>query len=546
MGDVEVGATRHVDTTRRHDTSTRHVDTTRRHDTSTRHVDTTRRGDTPRLACREHVDRSRRVAVHIMTLMSWASLDFHQRNLLVGVALLFTGCAAMPPEKSLPLLEVERFSESGVLAVEQRWWESFDEPALNLQVERALGENFNLMAAWQQLQAARALVEATRADRFVQLDAFGEAEVENEAGGDSDRSEDLYALGLQASYEVDLWGRIDALVDADRLRAEAVYFDYQAAALSLGAEVTRVWLNLSEARLQLRLLERQIQTNRDILELLEARLRAAQISSADVLRQRRLVEATREQFLIASSRAEVLEHLLAVLTGQPAQEAATEAVVVQLPAVPSLPDTGLPADLLLRRPDVRSALADLQSANAELAAAVRDQYPRVDLAASLRTAAENPSELFEQWITSLAGQVVAPILDGGRRRAVVRRNEAISQQRLALYGQRVVEAFAEVEDALTISQYQARRIESIETQLELTEQTLERLRLQYLNGVVDYISVLTALTEQQRLERALLTSQVEMLNSRVDLYRALAGPFETPAESMQAAATRPQADITDE
>ncbi|MFW5682744.1 MAG: TolC family protein, partial [Phycisphaeraceae bacterium] len=122
------------------------------------------------------------------------------------------------------------------------------------------------------------------------------------------------------------------------------------------------------------------------------------------------------------------------------------------------------------------------------------------------------------------------LFDAGQRRAEVNRAEAVTRQRVAEYGQSVLTAFREVEDALAAEQFDAQRIDRLEEQLRLSRQTLEQLRTQYLNGVTDYIAVLTALTQQQRLQRDLVASRLARLDSRIELYRALAGPFDTPRE----------------
>ncbi|MFW6336106.1 MAG: TolC family protein, partial [Phycisphaeraceae bacterium] len=314
-----------------------------------------------------------------------------------------------------------------------------------------------------------------------------------------------------------------------RLRARATAAEYRTAALTLAAEVARTWYRLAEAQRQLDILQQQIDTNESVVELLEDRFAAGQIRSADVLRQRQLVEATREQAVLARSRQARLQHQLAVLMGRPPQ-AEPPNPRGELPEIPPPPAVGLPAELVERRPDVRQARLRLEAADRDLASAIADRYPRINLTASLSSTAEDPGGLFENWLASLTGQLVAPLFDAGQRRAEVNRAEAVTRQRVAEYGQSVLTAFREVEDALAAEQFDAQRIDRLEEQLRLSRQTLEQLRTQYLNGVTDYIAVLTALTQQQRLQRDLVASRLARLDSRIELYRALAGPFDTPRE----------------
>jgi len=225
----------------------------------------------------------------------------------------------------------------------------------------------------------------------------------------------------------------------------------------------------------------------------------------------------------------VLQHQLAVLQGLAPQRGASYRGD-RLPDLPPPPKAGLPAELVQRRPDVRQAYFLMKAANRELAAAISNQFPRITLTASLLTAASNPSDLFGEWIRSMTGSIVAPLIDGGARRAEVRRTEAVEAERFALYGDTILLAFQEVEDAWLLEQKERERIANLERQVALAQRTYQRLQLEYFNGVSEYLDVLTALIEAQGLQRALLEARGNLLEFRVALYRALAGGFETRRE----------------
>jgi NodT family efflux transporter outer membrane factor (OMF) lipoprotein len=442
-------------------------------------------------------------------------------SLCVGLAFA-AACAPRTGEVSLPLAPPRSFSESGEEPLPERWWTSFDDPALNQLVEQALRSNFDLASAWQRLRQARAIVERERSSLYPDVDVELEASAREPDfdGGDGLR------LGLVSEYEVDLWGRIRSRIDAERYRARATLADYQTAALSLSAEVVRTWFQLIEARSQLSLLDEQVDTNAKVLELLETRFGFGQIRAVDILRQRQLLEATREQRIAAQSRARVLEHLLAVLLGRTPQTGVALAAPRELPEPPARPSAGLPAELIRRRPDILRAYNLLRAANRELAAAISNQYPRLTLSASLSTEENDATDLFDQWVRSFTAGLVGPLIDGDERDAEVDRVEALERQRLYEYGQVTLVAFREVENALIQEKKQAERIESLERQVTLAARAYERLRTEYLNGVTDYIDVLTALTDEQRLRRDLVSARLALLEFRVALYRALAGGFE--------------------
>jgi NodT family efflux transporter outer membrane factor (OMF) lipoprotein len=449
------------------------------------------------------------------------------------------GCTTAEDRPPLPLTDAPPLSSAGVAPPPDRWWTSLADAELDRRVDRALDGNFTLAAAWERLQEAEAVVRRARADRAVTVDGTASATVRD--GSDVARRTEL-GLGLEASYEVDAWGRIAAAIDAERRRAAATAADYRAAAITLSSEVALAWYGLVEARRQSDLVRVQLDTNQKVLLVLEERFETGQSGvAADVLRQRQLVEATREQLLVLEAEAAVLEHRLAVLEGRPPQGAAGDPAEGELPRVADLPATGLPADLLDRRPDIIAALRRLEAADADVAAAVRDQYPRIDLAAAIGTSGENPAGLFDDWLASLAAQLVAPLLDGDRRRSEIERTEAVRRRLLAEYGDAALVAFGEVEDALAREAAQVRRIDSLDRQLDLARRTYDQLRGQYLNGAADFIDLLTTLREQQQLERDRLTASVDRIRFRIALHRALAGGFETPRES----AARAEAESAD-
>ena len=401
------------------------------------------------------------------------------------------------------------------------WWTSFGDAGLNSHVSEAFASNYNLEVALQRVCAARAVAKREASDLFVDLN--GRAGLGSTFGPGPDPSS--YSLGFDVAYQVDLWGEIGSRVEAQNLRADSTCQDYRVVALTLSGDITSTWFSLIEARAQIELLEEQIETNRKGLEIQESRFKLGLIRIADVLRQQQLLESTFEQQAIAESRLSLLEHQLAVLLGQFPQSATYEAGSV-LPDLPELPSTGLPSDLILRRPDIRRDYLALCAADRDLASAVSAQYPRLNLSASLTNIADDPADLLRDWFTSIASQLIAPILDGGQRRAEVERASAFKLQLFNNYSQTVLTAFREVEDSLAQEKYQRERIEHLEEQVRLAGQASSQLREQYLIGDAEYLDVLSAITGQQSLQRQLLSAQLELRLIRVSLYLALAGGFD--------------------
>lgn len=453
----------------------------------------------------------------------------HEINFLIGrwfvVALLLSAgmaCAPAVPERSSLVTLPSQFSASGEEQLPDHWWQSFDDEILNVLMTRALAENLNLKIAWERLSQAQAVARKVGADSFPTLNGEGRAARnwfrENNQSGDSNS----YSFGLVAGYEVDLWGRIRSQRDAAALDATAGQEDLKAAMVTLSAQVATTWYQLVEQYGQSRILNQQIVTNSMALELISLQFRTGKVGIADVLQQRQLIEANRGELARIGSRTQVLEHQLAVLVGlTPDRSVASR--VESFSDLPPLPKVGIPADLLQRRPDIRAAWVRLEAADQRFAAAVADRFPRLSLSGRLETSGAEVGDLFDNWLASLAGNLVGPIVDGGLRRMEVERNRAIVAEQFHSYGQAVLDALTEVEDALVRERQQRKYITNLEQQQQLAEQATERIRDRYIKGGEDYQRVLNALLSLQGLQRTRLTAQRELYEFRIQLCRALAG-----------------------
>ena len=445
------------------------------------------------------------------------------------LTLLF-GCSPKSSISPLPVETPASFTWQGEAPAPDHWWTAFGNDQLNNMIDSALTNNFNLQVAWYRLQEAEAIVDRESASFFPFLEGNAQAEANRPAY--QFQNAERYSLGLAASYEIDLWGRIGAQVKASRFRAEAGLEDYRAASISLAAEIAATWFQLIEAKNQVALATQQVETNEQTLRLIKNRLGTGQVRGVDMLRQQQLLEATRVQKIYAETRMETLEHRLLVLLGKPATDT-LDINIDSLPPLPTLPETGIPSEWINRRPDVVSAYKYLEAADRDMAAAISNQYPRINLTASVSTIAEQPSNIFNDWFFSIAGDLLAPLFYGGQLRAEVDRTEAVKQQFFYEYGQTLLVAVQEVEDALIREMKLKEGIRNLENQLELAVKTNEQLRIEYFNGLSNYLDVLTALDREQQLRRDLLSARLTLLEYRISLYRVLAGGFETQREQTE-------------
>lgn len=443
---------------------------------------------------------------------------------LLFLVVLALSCApatrTVPQPPPLPA----HFSGTGEEVAAGQWWTSFSDPVLDDLVTRAFSGNPGLQASWARLVQAEAVARRAGAALGPALDASaGAAHLRND-DGDTTRNTDTVSLGLAASYEVDLWGRIRSAREAAILDAAASREDIQAAAQTLAARVASTWFQLVEQHGHLDLLDRQLLTNQQILELVTMRFRRGQVGAADVLQQRQLIEANRGQKAQVEAQAGVLAHALAILLGHPPgrELPARTAVLAELPP---LPQTGVPVELIRRRPDLISASYRVMAADQRTASALAERFPRLSLSARLDSEGGQGADLFANWLTTLAANLAGPLMDSGRRQAEADRAAAAAVEALHLYGQTVLAALAEVEDALVREERQRQFLARLDRQLEMAALVTGRVRDRYTSGTEEYLRVLNALLTQQGLERTRLAAHRQLLQERIDLYRALAGGF---------------------
>ena len=444
---------------------------------------------------------------------------------LAGISILFIyACSTDMGKVDLQHEARESFSFSGSDTMSATWWYSFNDASLNALVDSAIRRNYDLKIAWQRMKSAAAVLQREKAPLFPFLDAYASGNINSSKNEFRDGRS--FEAGLSAEYEIDLWGRIRAQVEAEEFRLEASKQNYKAAAISISSSVALSWFQLTEAKQELDLIEKQIATSEKMLELIKARFGSGQIRSVDILRQKQQIESTKEQRILVKNRIERLQNFLSTLIGIPAvNDFAFE--TDSLPELPGLPTTGVPLESVQRRPDVQIAYNLLKAADKDLAAAISKRYPRLSLNASVSSLSDASSELFKDWAYSVGGNLLAPIFYGRQLQAAADRAKAIKNERLYEYVQTVLNAFREVEDALANEINQKDLISSIEKQLDLAQKSYKQLQIEYLNGMSDYLDVLIALNEEQQLRRDLLSARLSLLEYRIFLYRSLAGGFDT-------------------
>ncbi|BDS06532.1 transporter [Oceaniferula spumae] len=445
-----------------------------------------------------------------------------RRQALILIILPLTGCT--PPsalDADGPLVSGGiRYQETSGRTVggSSLWWRSFSDSGLNRDMQTALQGNLAQQQLGARIKQASASLRAERAALFPQVDLSTSASYDTERPGST---ENAASFGGLFSWEIDVFGRIRSGVTASQREYNATIQDWLGGRLMLSAAVAETRFLVLEQRATLKVLRKQIETNKTLLELVQLRVGQGLASRVDLLQQERQLDATKTLVPPAEAELAAAEYALDVLTGR-APGGRTRDTRSTLPALPSTPGTGVPSDLLKNRPDLLAQWNRILALDAKTGQALADRLPRFIIGAS-RSASSIDS--VRSIISSIIAEATVPITDGGARRAEVARSKAELRAALLEYSNSYLEAIRDVETALVRERKQSERLRLTNRQLDTARKALEETRIRYSQGLSDYLPVIDALTSVQTLELSVLTLQRQSLTLRVALHRALGGPM---------------------
>lgn len=458
------------------------------------------------------------------------------RAVLGSLALALCACHAgpryEPPRDELPA------DWSAAAAVDdappEQWWRTFQDPALDSLIERAVRSNVELDVAAARVDEARALADVARGGARPRVDAAASYARERASGNTPQGSfvsgeHDVFRVGLDAAWEIDFFGRnaraveaADASLDAERERAHAVL-------VRLLGEVARVYVELRGAQHDIQLVNDSLVLSRDTLQLNRARFEAGLASELDVARAESFVATTEAQLPALDARVRQSIHALGVLIGSEPSALVDElSRPAEIPTPAARIAAGVPSELARRRPDIGAAERELASATALEGAAVADLFPRIVLTGSLGRESEDLGDLFDasSRVWSVGPSIVAPIFRGGELRANVRVQEARVEQARGRYRQAVLVALREVEDALAAWTHELGRLRALELAERADARAVELASALYERGLVDYFDVLDAQRTQLTTRSDVARARVTLASAAIALYKALGGGFE--------------------
>jgi len=405
------------------------------------------------------------------------------------------------------------------------WVGSFSDQTLSQLVGEALDANTNIRSAAARVDAAMQRAKISRADKLPSVNASGTySRTQTNLPFQVPTNIDI---GVSATWEADLWGRIRDGINASNFELGATQADYAGARLSIAGQVSQAWFDLIEARLLTELSERDVDTQERALRLTQRRFEGGVTGSSDVRLARSSVanaqalQASREQRLSAITR-----QLEVLLRRYPAEEIQAAA---DLPVLPPLSGAGTPGYVLRKRPDILALEQRLKSQGLQIDIARKNLLPTLSLRGTTSLGATSFEDIFDidALVLRLVANAAMPIFQGGRLKANVKQQEALLRQQLESYAGAALTAYLEVENALDGEQRLLERETALRTSLEEARQAENRLELRYTEGLATILQLLDAQSRRLSAEGQLIGARKERLANRVRMHIALGGGLET-------------------
>ena len=414
------------------------------------------------------------------------------------------------------------------IASRGEWWTLFADPALNSLEARALAANQDLRASAARVEQARAAAGLARSAYWPQIGLVPSIDRGRTSGSTDNQPPQLVTttntVSLNASWELDLFGRVRRLNESARADAEASAAVFESMRLSLTADVAVNYFSLRALDREIAIVQESVALRQHELELVKSRWHGGSAAELDVARAETELATVETEAAALATRRSALSDALAVLLGEPAPDFAlvTEyGVQVSPPVVPA----GLPAALLERRPDIAAAERTLASANAKIGVAKAAFFPAISLTGGAGYASADMNQLFktDSRIWSIGPSLYLPIFQGGRNKANLARSRAAYDESVAIFRQRVLVAFGEVQDALTATRLLAVQSAAQDRALVSARRAATLAQTRYDAGYVTYFEVIDAQRTVLAIERASAQLSAQRLNNGVALIKSLGG-----------------------
>lgn len=425
---------------------------------------------------------------------------------------------------------------SPVVWPDETWWRGFKSSELTTLIEAARAHNLDIAAAVARVRQADAQLRIAGAPLLPTLSGTGGASVQQDGpntGSVGSRSRGgtvtlhRYNVGLSAGYELDFWGKASAGRQSARSTAMFSRFDQQTVALSVVSNVATTWFTALALTDRLRIAERNLADAEQTLAVIRGRREAGTANDLDVAQQETFVATSRSAIPNFRNQLEQQVIGLGILTGRPPEAIAVVPGTLTTVSLPPVAP-GLPSALLMRRPDVASAEASLQARNFDIKVARAAFFPSIQLTGSAGYQAAALGQLIGPGglLLSLAAGLTAPIFDGGTLRGQLELAKGRYDEQLAAYQKAVLQAFTDVDNALTAWRFTTEQERLQRTAVDQARRAASIARAQMAAGTVDITTVLTTETTLLNNEDTLAQVRLARAQALLGLYRALGGGWQ--------------------
>lgn len=457
------------------------------------------------------------------------------------VSLILVGCSAVGPTYDQPQLDLPgswidtaEHEIVGAPANASRWWTHFKDPLLTSLVEQALGANLDLRVAYTRIQEARAAQWSARSGYAPTVDlksGYTRSKASANSTGLDSPDRDTFNAGLAAKWEVDLFGRIRRSVQAARADYQASVADREGIQVSLAAEVAGAYVDIRAYQQRLGIAQSNIETQEKSLALTRERFQEGAVSALDPAQAESVLASTQAEVPNIRAGLTSAYHRLSLLLGQ-----APGLLDPQLKVAGPIPGAteeiliGVPADLLRRRPDIRSAERSLAAQSARIGVAAADLYPTLGISGQLGYETRTADELFGSAgkFFGIGPAIRWNLFDGGAIRANISIQRVRTSRAALEYESTVLSALREVEDALAVYRNEKVRRTALDRARaagrRATTLSLER----YTSGDSDFQQVLDAQRSQFDFEDKLAASEGKVTQGLIAIYKAIGGGWDAP------------------
>jgi NodT family efflux transporter outer membrane factor (OMF) lipoprotein len=455
-------------------------------------------------------------------------------------ACALTACSMAPPLKIPEVNVATAYKEGGQWTAAQPsdelprgdWWKLYNDPQLDALEQKLIANNPDLAAAVAHYMQAEAVSKQLKAQLLPEINGTAAAQRNDLSDRRPLRSTNGgsyyndFSVGVQASYEVDLWGRVHDLVASGKATAQAEQANLESVRLSLQAELAQQYIALRGFDQQIALLRDTVVAYRKTLELTTARYDGGIAPRLDVARARTQYETAQSQVQQTLAQRALTEHAIAALLGDSAStfSIAERTDVIAIPAIP----VGVPSTLLQRRPDIAAAQRTVAAANASVGVAKTAFFPSLNLGGALGFESTTLGTLIAAPSTfwTIGPTALLTLFDHGKRKAQVEQAQAVLDESGAKYRSVAIAAFQQVEDNLALLNHYQLAAESQQSAVTAAKQALDFSTNRYKQGGASYLDVTASQTDTLQTQRDLLTLDTLRLHASVDLIRALGGGWQ--------------------